>query len=367
MTKLLPFLFAGFMGLIAARAQAEPQVWQGRIGSAPIVMELGSDSADHAARYFYRKYNIDILLAVEKTESGKLSLTGSEANERMVLIQKGKGWEGQWQGPEGKKLPVTLEPLDLSTIKIKYPLDNMSYYDIAKAAGMRLKAGKKEKFMGHTIEWMEEPTTKINMFRVRDGFPDKTLARINAVLEERQRREIYTYFDCVMNMNGGTYDQKVTPRFLNARFLSVSIFTDYYCGDAHPDFGDNPLNLNIENGKFLELEDFLWVGTGEPQSFPAGDWTLKNIEYWTDIRSPWLLKTLTRLYPKEMEDPPEGTGCDYSDAEIWKFVTMYLTPQGIYVGPVFPRAARVCEWPEWSILPWGVVNKHPGKLKGNLP
>jgi len=378
----LSLILVGLVGLTTFCAKAEPQAWQGQVGSAPIVMELDISSTgdDVIGRYFYRKYNADIPLIGKKTEDGKLHLAERPLRDEdklefnhIVLSPKGKGWQGKWQGPEAKKsLPVTLKPLDASmhaTVKAKDPSWVSLPYDLAKRAGMRLKAGEKQNFMGYTLEWMEEPVTKIKMFRVRDGFSGGTLNRINAMLEERQWQEIYSYFACrVGNKSSFDFDQTVTPRFLSTRLLSVSIFTNYYCGGAHPEFIDNPLNLDIGSGKRLVLEDLLWLKSGEPQLSRNADGRREDFEYENRVLAPWLAKTMTGLYSHKMMPPHnEKDSCNYTDTEIWSLPIWYLTPKGIYVSPYFARVARNCEYPDWSILPWRIVNEHPGRLKGKLP
>jgi len=66
----------GLVGLIAlcacACVQAEPQAWQGKIGS--VVMELDTDSTSVEDRYFYRKENTapisETITLVNQTKTG---------------------------------------------------------------------------------------------------------------------------------------------------------------------------------------------------------------------------------------------------------------------------------------------------------
>ena len=61
----------GLVGLLALSARAEPEVWQGKVGSAAIVMELDISSTSDSVkgRYFYRKYSEDIALEGKKTRN----------------------------------------------------------------------------------------------------------------------------------------------------------------------------------------------------------------------------------------------------------------------------------------------------------
>ena len=240
-------------------------------------------------------------------------------------------------------------------------------FNVAEFVGLlcaNLIAVRKQKFMGYTLEWMKEPVSKLQMFRVRDGFSDETLDRINALLEERQRQEINRYFSQCFECGEG-FEQTVTPHFLNARLLSVNISTS--CGGSCPNYSDNPLNLDIESGKLLELEDLLWLKSGKPHLPRKANGNRESYEYKEKILAPWFIHTMIRLYPREMEFyTKDEDACNYTNAEIWKFDSWYLTPKGIYIG-AYTEPVEHCEYPDWSILPWRIVKKHPGRLKGKLP
>lgn len=363
---------------VAGWAQATPQVYQGHVGNAPVVMEFEIAQDGHVeGRYFYRKYHNDIVLSGKKMEDGHLRLGenlpyDSERTD-IVIKPQGKAWVGEWKGPKATAaLPMQLAPLDTDALK---PLDpaiagwkTRAPYDYARLSGLLFKPGKTQKFNGYNLQWMEEPVSKVKLFRVQDGLPADVLTRLNRTLAERQWREVDSYFNCMggaARSASGSYEQTVTPRFINSRFLSISLFTQYDCGGAHPDFADTPLNLDLKNGKELQLEALLWLGKGSAKLARKPDGSRVNYQYEEKVLAPWLQRTMKPRYPKNKASGPDG--CDYNDASVWQFVTWYLTPQGLYISPSFPRAARACEYPEWSILPWKVVNQHPGSLGGGLP
>lgn len=67
-----------------------------------------------------------------------------------------------------------------------------------------------------------------------------------------------SWFTCKDNHFGeDDYAQTVTPRLLTPTRVSVSVFTSYVCGGAHPDFGDAPINLDAQTATPLTLEDIL--------------------------------------------------------------------------------------------------------------
>lgn len=47
---------------------------------------------------------------------------------------------------------------------------------------------------------------------------------------------------------------------------------------------------------------------------------------------------------------PEGDeGCDYRELSDWNIPSWHLRPEGLYVGPIFDRVARACEYPQWPV------------------
>jgi len=170
----------------------------------------------------------------------------------------------------------------------------------------------------------------------------------------------------------------VTPKFMSPDVVSISVFTSYDCGGAHPDFGEAPINLNAKNAETLTLEDVIWVGDGAPFHYlNAEDRALtgKNdvdfdtfAQYRDKKWAPWLVKQLTAAYPQQMKKPTEESedDCDYSDPSVWQFPAWYFTQKGLYFDPTFARVMRSCEGPEWSVLPWSAMKGHAGSTAINL-
>ncbi|TAL73182.1 MAG: hypothetical protein EPN56_03665 [Rhodanobacter sp.] len=376
-------LLAGF-GLPAAHAEgAAPEVYTGTLGRQAIVLELTpGDNAVTAGRYFYVRHHRDIAL------SGKLGSDHLQLHEgwpddttgpRATLERQADGgWRGSWQDAKGKTLPITLQPAKVASpaadtppwLKQLYASDRYGYL---RLAGLKPQAGKRETFMGHTLQWWHVPAAGIVFLEILDGYPPAELARINQVLMGRMWEEAGSYYECLFNhFNDGNYDQTVTPRLLTANLVSVSVFTDYYCGGAHPDFGDAAINLDAHTAQPLALEDLLWVGKGKPLHYftdaddnPAPG--SASFEAWSDYRdhhlAPWLVRQWRQFYPKVLSSALSEDECEYDDPSAWQFVSWHMTPKGLFIGPSFARVARVCEANDhWSILPWHIVREHPGRL-----
>ncbi|MFC3625849.1 hypothetical protein ACFOKJ_06810 [Vogesella amnigena] len=368
------------VGLLAAMAQAAPLLLQGKIGEAAVVMELDIDDAGQVmGRYFYRKYHRDIALDGSTQEDGSLvlgeNLRSDERRSDLILHPQGQGWQGQWQGPKAAQpLPVVLKPLlpaqlTPSSDPALQPFRQSSPYDYERMAALKLVAGKIQRFQGYTLQWWREPVSSIASFRLQDGFDAATRQRLNQRLAQRQWQGVTDYFDCLLGGSraaGGDFEQTVTPRLVNRQLLSVSEFTSYYCGGAHPDFGDDPLNLDVTTGRELQLEDLLWLGKGKPPLVRQDNQDRVDIQYKYTVLAPWLQRQFARLHPAVFKAGGQDD-CDYNIPEVWQFVSWYATPKGLYLGPSFGRAVRACEYPDWSVLPWSLVMKHPGAAGYRLP
>ncbi|WP_440028900.1 hypothetical protein [Chromobacterium amazonense] len=363
-------------GMLALQARAD--VWQGEVGGAPVVMEWSvNDDGTVDGRYFYRKYHSDIALTGTRDKQGVLRLGENlgydESRVDLVLRSEGNGWVGEWRGPKAKRaLPVKLSLLaksELPGAALGAGIDELETYNRARLAGLRLKPAGYQAFQGYRLAWWVEPVSKIRWFRLESGYPADVMARLNRILEKRQWREVVDSFECEAGARGtdlGNYEQKVIPRLLTRGVLSMSIETEVFCGGAHPDFGDAPLNLEVASGRVLQLEDVLWLGRGKPQGARDDNGQLRDDQYERKVLQPWLASTFGRLYPREMNNE-DGGDCNYRDPEVWSPSNWYLTPKGVQIGAFFPRAEKACDDPGWSLLPWALVRKHPGTLTSRLP
>ncbi|SDA17916.1 hypothetical protein SAMN03159355_01432 [Pseudomonas sp. NFPP10] len=375
--------------------QASPsrQVLSGTLGKMPIVLEINTDDPkDVTGRYFYQKYHHDLALngtlvgqALELREGGGRPDDEQAALPTFKLQQTGDGWQGQWQDSKGKTLDVQLstakaeapKPDALPYLAQLYPND---LYEYLRLQGLALKQGKQQSFMGYTLQWWSEPGSKLSMFKVVGGYPEAQQQRLNQLLMERLWREVSAYHECLLGAGsqGGEFMQTVKPQFFSPAVLSVNISTSYSCGGAHPDFGDSPMSIDVNSGHPLSLSDVLWVGQGQPLLHSdrngKGDTRLTEAErtglyeYNQEKLAPWLVQQFRALYPDKMREPTDpDEGCNYSDESVWGDNSWYFTPKGLFLKAYFPRVARACDGPEWAVLPYALVRKHPGAVALELP
>ncbi|WP_278388726.1 hypothetical protein [Pseudomonas oryzihabitans] len=353
-------------------AHAEKLLLEGTLGQARVVVELDPTANDEAyGRYFYDRYRRDLRLSGPAQPGDRLELEegapwqeGAKASWSLTRGTDGR-WTGSWSGA-GKTLPLALAPLHLAQPaaddRYRQQLRQDDPYEYRRLQGLQLEPGERQTFMGRELRGWREPVSGMQLFTV-EGASEAA----NAVLRDRLWAEVDAHLSCIGP--DGEHSLQVTPQLLTERVLSVNLFSQYSCsGAAHPDFGSAPLTLDLQTGQELALEDVLWLGHGQPiRPQPEDRYSQALADYREQTLAPWVIGLFTRLYPELMQAPADGDGCDYRSADVWQFAPWYLTPKGLYLGPTFFRAARNCDEPGGTLVPYAEVRKHPGPLVGLLP
>jgi hypothetical protein len=357
--------------LLCLAGAVRADVWEGTLGKAPIVVKLDLTAAEPEGQYFYRKHRLGIDLSGTREADGRMVLEewvmSADSDERpgwQLDASKGNTLNGEWIG-DGKHLKIRLHRVSATRLPSSddpglAELRQNDPYEFLRLHGMPMEAGKVETIGDYRLQWWLEPRSGVELFRVVSGYPATQLKTINRALALRQWEQVRSYLDCTASPMSD-YEPTTTLRYIGRDALSVSLFVSYYCGGAHPDFGDGPLNLDPRTGRELALEDLLWLGKGTPPKQGDGDdqpW----FDYRSEVFAPWVRDRFLALYPTEMAGEGDDD-CSYTEPEVWDFANWYITKEGLHLGATFARAARVCDDPDWSVLPWTEVRKHPGAVK----
>jgi hypothetical protein len=377
----MPFRLAALCLLSCLTFGARAELWEGTLGKSAIVAEL-DPAGDHArGRYFYRRHHRVIELSAADAVDGRASGKAPQAvtlEESSMDAQDTAYWRlepaigdaraGEWVGG-GKRLPIRLRRIDPAALPAT---DDPWLVEVRKTdpflflqlQGLPLEAGKRETVAGYRLQWWREPNSDVALFRVIDGYPAAQLPAINRALAREQWRNVVAYFECTTSSNG-EYDFSATLDYIGRDALSVALDAGYYCGGAHPDFDEVGLNLDPRTGRELVLEDVLWLGDGPPPAIGEDAGDEARAQYRNDVLAPWLSARFAALYPDQMREggDEDGEGCDYTDPGLWTFGNWHITRDGLRFGAYFTRAVRVCDNPDWSVLPWQDVRAHPGRLR----
>ncbi len=375
--KLLCF---GLATVVCGVAQAdEPgKVWRGTLGPNEVVVRINAPakgSADLDGRYFYRRHRMDIQLQGKASADGRITLQEGLRDDdphpswKMQAPAQDR-WDGEWIGPKGERLEIHLRGVASSATVaareagLQALRGDIDGYEWLRMADLTLRKKKLQQVDGYTLQWFHQPESGIDLFEVVSGYPEAQRERINRALRMNLWNRVGNYYGCMSGARDGQgeYETTTTLRHIDPKILSVSLFSSYYCGGAHPDFGDAPLNIDPRDGRELDLDDVLWLAPGKALHAAKGN---KWNQAWSDYRSkrfaPWVVAQFKSLYPEEFR--PGDDECNYDDPEVWQFPQWYATPKGIHISAYFARVARSCDDPDWAILPWKVVDAHPGAVR----
>lgn len=364
-----------------ARGGEPGKVWQGMLGSNEIVVEINTPekgSVDLEGRYFYRRHRLDIALQGTASADGRVTLKEGLRDDDphpgwSMQAPANGSWNGEWTGPKNKRLPIHLREVTLQSLQgarepgLQALRGGIDSYQWLRLSGLALQKKKLQQINGYTLQWLHQPESGIDLFEVTAGYPQPQLQRINAVLRNRLWNWVGNYYDCVSGARDGQgeYQTTTTLRLISPKVLSASLFSSFYCGGAHPDFDDAPINLDPRDARELDLDDVLWLGPGKAlHAAKDNGWN----QAWADYRSkrfaPWAVAQLEAAYPSQFaSDGKDDDACAYGDPSLWEFPAWYATPKGIHIAAYFARYARACDNPDWAILPWKAVDAHPGVVR----
>ncbi len=362
---IIALLFLSFQ----LQANEKSYLLEGTVGPYPIIMNLSTDGESCGAVYFYQSSLHDIHLS-GKVSGNKLTLycnsynknlKRNDTSETITLDVNGNSASGSWLSNEGKKLDVTLHSVNLATVvnpfaKLPYVIGQKAEdtYNYMRIASMKLKGDSLVKVGNITLEYVHIAKSPVMYPRIVDGCNKEIMDKVNKLINNTLIENTSMFFSC------SSYDFKLQNVFINKDVFSINAYTDFYCGGAYPEYGNDPLNLNLKTGNKLNLEDILYLSNTNVPSSESEEW----LTYRGDVFAPKLIDLLKNLYPKKMKEHGEDAICNYSTKEAWSFTNWYITEKGLHLLPDFPHAAGICRNPGWAIIPFAELNKHQNPKSG---
>ena len=369
MKKLLAIAFT----LSAFRAVATDITLQGTIGKYPVVLNISTDDDGTCkAKYFYLSSLHDIYL---KGTGGKMTFTFSVAayddrgkstgTESFSLVKDSKGnFSGAWKKGKEKVLPVSLHPAVLPAQRNPYinysSVKDADTYDLLRTAEMKIIKDSTARHGAYTLSYIHIAHSKVGIMQFADGPDMHTLSGINEQLMDKFISYAMMDFSCELD------NYYFTNPYITAQVFSINFFSSYYCnGAAHPDFGDEPLNLDMRTGKELALEDVLYI-SDKPVPNEKNDYDAWSI-YKEKVYASKIIELMTKLHPVEMKPTPpnDDSDCDYSGTDTWQHAEWFVTDTGLYISPSVSTAMRgPCRDPDWSVILFDELKKYPTPHSG---
>jgi hypothetical protein len=361
--------------MAGAVAEAAPvRVFQGTLGGAPVVLELG----DTGGRYFYMKNGVDIPLhgepgalaeALPLTEQkpqdvpddGKPLFDDPSTGKPRVVWQgqlAGPRYEGTWRDARtGKNLPFSLRqvasyapdasqadggPPDVATLSMR-----TAPYDFLRMQAP-LKSGPEVVQGPVAYRMVQDPRTRLRYPRLT-RLPDaQVMARINGLLERRHWALSMNALYCASTAYTsqgpeagtlGDFDQEqVKVDYLSPTLMSVVESGSVGCGGAYPDNHFEPYTLDLLRGGYLDFSRIL-QGYRRGPSAPAYSAAFMVF-----------VKQAVRRTVRSSDDPNSCT-------EVWpQYLSLHFQQPGRLAFDVsgVPHVAGACLG-TWMSLPFGQI------------
>ena len=337
MRPLLPLLILAAIPVHAA-------VYRGDVGGRRLI------ASDDARAYFYKDERLPQPLTPSPDCAGGATCYRSETGD-ILRLRDGSAW---WNDiPLTPFAPATDPDNRLYAAELPFEAALLADITFAKSATTTVQ--------NKTLQWYRDPESGLEHPLVASGYPADELAALNQYLRAQALNALAARRECLAALPADKrdalqYRATLTPTLMNDRYASFHIHEDNTCNTPYE--GDYGITYSIAAGRGLELEDLLWLGDNPPHPL-ADDNPADQAE--RERRAQWLLATLKTVAPEAMQTYPY-------QPHHYLYPYFYLTPQGIYIGPLLPARAAAHARPAATIIPYALLQKHPGILgKNDLP
>jgi hypothetical protein len=340
--------------ITASVLHAQITILEGTIGKYPIVMEIRAfDSSLVEVNYFYEKHRKTINLSGKlKREGGISASTMNDESaaksdvEKFELRSSGDVYTGLWS-LDKKRLPVSLKVISINPLKNPYgELDYVknerkeSPFNYVLISGLLFNKDSVSTSNGYTIDWYTEKHLGIPMIQVRNDNNDPTIIILNTDLKEMALKSCIDASSCY-NPNGEEeYEMTIQSVYIHEKIFSMNRCVTLYCGGAYPDTGCEGYNLDLTVNGQINIQDILFDSSED------------------SVFARRIVELFEELYPGRMKKELEESSCDYAETYVWEHPNWYFTDKGLYLAPSFPHVMAVCNYPEWAIIPYAIVNKY---------
>jgi hypothetical protein len=329
-------IFLSLLLFTACLARAE--VFRGAVGGRTLVV------SDDARAYFYKDERLPQPLTPLPDCADGDTCYRSEAGD-ILRLQNGSAW---WNDiPLTPFAPATDPDNRLYAAELPFEAALLADITFAKSATTTVQ--------NKTLQWYRDPDSGLEHPLVASGYPADQLTALNQYLRAQALNTLAARRECLAVLPADKrealqYRVAITPTLMNDHYASFHIHEDNTCGTPYE--GDYGITYSIAAGRGLELEDLLWLGDSPPHPL-ADDDPADQTE--RERRAQWLLATLKTVAPEAMQAYPY-------QPRHYLYPYFYLTPQGIYIGPLLPARAAAHAHPAGSVIPYNEVKKRPGIL-----
>ncbi|NHN27449.1 hypothetical protein FIA58_017350 [Flavobacterium jejuense] len=322
---------------------------EGKLGKSTIFMEITEyDNNYIEGNYFYQKSLKDIRLNGKFNEATYVLFFGNdygeeEYQEKFELLKTTNDFSGKWKNKAGKTIAVQLKKIDFNKYNSLNNQEIENNLDLVKLSLLNFTQDSISTYKNQEIIWLKETHCNAPFFRLGKTFSEETKKNINTILAKTHTEMTLNQLSCSSPFSyneGNGIEYSISIGFLNDNLLGYQIFSSYFCGGAHPDFGGEGNLIDMHTGKNYDIDSILAF---DKSVTSYGD---ENFEQFSTYRATFFAPKLFKLINQNEKfgtSNNEDDYCDYTENEIWDFPQWNFTEKGIEFTPVFARVARSCE------------------------
>lgn len=330
---------------------------EGTFGDRQVFLEIIDTDGTFTARYCFKDEKKDNYFDAyySKNKFELVAVAYNPVSKRrgireLIEMQEDDryNWSGTWHSPDGGTHSILLRPIKydknaphaIENESVRYKL---SLYSVSRLQDIKYKQVKRQSFKGGiTVQWLEETCTGVKGFRVKRGFPESYLKRLNTFLEALHIADVESSLTCGIIGFQGSYTQELEITLFTSKVLSMTKKVHSNCSNTEPRKENNYITINTKTCKTLGLEEIFWLGEGEPPR----DGSKQFYQYRRKVFGAEICTYMNNTYKKETKK----SGCNYSIPNSYQFPNFYLTPKGMKLELFHYSLKGDCKYPEWSVV-----------------
>ena len=249
---IISLIFSAF--IIQVQAQTETKIFRGFLNGKRVQMTLTRNGDKLSGKYFYTKYNTDLMLdgAIDKNGNFKLTETdqnGTKTGEFTGIWKDGANsngvrLEGDWKKPKSAEAIGFLAEEQM-----------IDFTNGAKLITKTFSETNKPKRFEMSAEYPEisgvDPAIAAKFNQLVKAQVMKSLAEFKKTMTA-QTAEDLKYLPKGIN---NYIDISYSVEMANDKIVSLQFGDSEFAGGAHPNYATSTFNFDVQNGKELKLAD----------------------------------------------------------------------------------------------------------------
>lgn len=310
-------------------------IWEGNVGNLPVrACFVRREWGSIGSYYYLSRRGLIALEAEEGPGDAFRENDARDANAPRWAIESADAARltARWTH-RGRMLPVRLSRIAAPDGE-ENPCGSLAYHQ-PRLAGVRTVTARASlegvDYTRITLAHDGQFEANVETFAL-DG-SSAAVERLNAALRESLAGDPPSWFDCIrtslshLSMEG-SFNQRLAPSMISARWMSVVDQSDDFCGGAHPNHGQTYRTFDLASGGEIDLHDWFNATAVRRERLEGLDEESKTLE-------PALRAVILAGWTAEAAECGEAV----RDTDFWN---IGLTREALVFSPSLPHVIQAC-------------------------